>query len=273
MGRCISFVLDMLDVFGFHDFKLFLATRPESFMGDAAVWDRAEKGLAAVLERLGHPYEVDAGGGAFYGPKIDLKIRDALGREWQCSTVQLDFQMPARFGLEYVAPDGSRQTPVMIHRALLGSIERFMAVLIEHHAGAFPLWLAPIQARVLSVSEKAAAYADEVRDLLRAEGLRAETDNEADKLGAKIRRAQVDKIPYMLVVGEKDMAARLVSPRTREGQQQPAAPIAEFARRLAEEARTPALGTGAAGPAAASAATVASRAAVASGASAGEASK
>ena len=239
VGRCLRFVLDMLKVFGFESFKLFLATRPPDFMGEAAYWDRAEDALRGVMDSLGHAYEMDEGGGAFYGPKIDLKIKDALGREWQCSTVQLDFQMPLRFGLEYVAPDGSRQTPVMIHRALLGSIERFIAVLIEHYAGAFPLWLAPIQARVLSVSEKAAAYADEVTALLRGSGLRAESDIGAEKLGAKIRRAQVDKIPYMLVVGEKDMAARVVSPRTREGQQHPPAPIEDFVRRLAEEAKTP----------------------------------
>ncbi len=241
VGKCLRFALDMLKLFGFETFDLFLATRPPGFMGDAAVWDRAEHALRGVMQGLGHPFQVDEGGGAFYGPKIDLKIKDALGREWQCSTVQLDFQMPVRFDLEYVAPDGSRQRPVMIHRALLGSIERFIAVLIEQHAGAFPLWLAPIQARVLSVSEKAAAYATEVVDRLRFEGLRAEADNGADKLGAKIRRAQMDKIPYMLVVGEKDMAAHVVSPRTREGQQLPAEPLDDFVRRLAEQAATPKL--------------------------------
>jgi len=240
VGKCLKFALDMLDIFGFRDFKLFLATRPDGFMGDPLVWERAEKALRGVMEGLGHPFELDEGGGAFYGPKIDLKIKDALGREWQCSTVQLDFQMPVRFELEYVATDGSRQRPVMIHRALLGSIERFMAVLIEHHAGAFPLWLAPVQARVLSVSEKAAAYAQEVAERLRAAGLRVEADLAADKLGAKVRRAQLEKIPYMLVVGEKDMAAGVVSPRTREGQQQPALPIDEFARQLEGEARPPA---------------------------------
>ena len=239
VGRCIQFALDMLGVFGFRDLSLFLSTRPASFMGDPAVWDRAEGALRQVMERLGHPFALDEGGGAFYGPKVDLKIKDALGREWQCSTVQLDFQNPERFDLAYVAPDGSRQRPVMIHRALLGSIERFMAVLIEHHAGAFPLWLAPVQARVLSVSEKAAAYAEEVVGRLRAQGLRAEADLGADKLGAKIRRAQMEKIPSMLVVGEKDMAARVVSPRTRDGQQLPATAIDEFAVRLAKEAHSP----------------------------------
>src|SRR4029077_6149833 len=137
----------------------------------------------------------------FYGPKIDLKIKDALGREWQCSTFQLDYQIPARFNLEYVGQDGTRKQPIMLHRALLGSMERFIAVLIEHFAGAFPLWLAPVQARVLTVSDKAEAYALEVTALLRAEGLRVEADTSPEKLGAKIRKAQLEKIPYMLVVG------------------------------------------------------------------------
>ena len=152
--------------------------------------------------------------------------------------------MPERFQLEYVAQDGTRKRPVMIHRALLGSMERFIAVLIEHHAGAFPLWLAPVQARVVSVSEKAEAYAHEVVGRLRAEGLRVEADVSAEKLGAKIRKAQLEKIPYMVVVGEKDMAARVVSPRTREGQQQPATPVDEFARRLASEAAQPTISSG-----------------------------
>jgi len=245
IASCVRFSLEMLELFGFRDFDLYLATRPDSFMGEPAVWERAESALRVVMESLGRPFKMDKGGGAFYGPKIDLKIRDAIGREWQCSTFQLDFQLPERFALEYVAKDGSRKRPVMIHRALLGSIERFVAVLVEHYAGAFPLWLAPVQARVLSVSEKAEAYADEVAARLREAGLRAEADVGAEKLGAKIRRAQLEKIPYMVVVGEKDMAARVVSPRTREGQQQTPAPLEEFARRLAEEAAPPSPGGGA----------------------------
>jgi threonyl-tRNA synthetase len=185
---------------------------------------------------------VDAGGGAFYGPKIDLKIKDALGRDWQCGTIQLDFQLPQRFDLEYVAPDGTRQRPVMIHRALFGSIERFLAVLIEHYGGAFPAWLAPVQVRVLAVSEKAEAYAGEVTAALAAAGLRADSDVSADKLGAKVRRAQLEKIPTMLVVGEKDMAARVVSPRMRDGQQLPAMPLDELVQRLRTEAAIPPLG-------------------------------
>ncbi len=245
MAACVKFSLAMLKVLGFEDFNLYLATRPESFMGDPAVWDRAEADLRVFLESLGRPFEVDEGGGAFYGPKIDLKIKDALGREWQCSTFQLDFQIPKQFELEYVAQDGTRKTPVMIHRALLGSMERLIAVLIEHYAGAFPIWLAPVQARVITVSEKAEAWANTVVARLKQEGLRVETDLSPDKLGAKIRRAQLDKIPYMLVVGEKDAAAGVVSPRTREGQQQPATPLDELAVRLAKEAAVPTVGSSA----------------------------
>jgi threonyl-tRNA synthetase len=242
MNDCVRFALDILGLFGFSELKLYLATRPESFMGDPASWDRAEAAIRRVLEASGRPFEVEEGGGAFYGPKIDLKIKDALGRDWQCGTFQLDFQLPQRFELEYVAPDGSRQRPVMIHRALLGSVERFVAVLTEHYAGAFPLWLAPVQVRVLTVSEKAEAYAQEVLAALRGADLRAESDVSADKLGAKVRRAQMEKIPIMLVVGEKDMAARVVSPRTREGQQLPATPLEEMVKKLVADAAIPNVG-------------------------------
>jgi threonyl-tRNA synthetase len=242
MQGCVKFALDILKLFGFQEIKLFLATRPESFMGEAAAWDRAEAAIRRVLDATGMQYEVDEGGGAFYGPKIDLKIKDAIGREWQCGTFQLDFQLPQRFALEYVASDGSRQRPVMIHRALFGSVERFFAVLVEHYSGAFPMWLAPVQARVLTVSEKAEAYAVEIATALRAAGLRVETDLAADKLGAKIRRAQMEKVPTMLVVGEKDMAARVVSPRMRDGQQLPAMPLDELVKRLSAEAAIPPLG-------------------------------
>jgi threonyl-tRNA synthetase len=241
MQACLQMGLSIQRLFGFTDMKFFLATRPESFMGDPKLWEQAEASIKRVFEESGLPYEVDQGGGAFYGPKIDLKIRDALGREWQCATFQLDFQLPERFELEFVGTDGLRHRPVMIHRALLGSVERFIAVLIEHHAGAFPLWLAPVQARVLSVSEKAEAYAQEVSAKLTAAGIRAEADVAPDKLGAKIRKAQKEKIPYMVVVGEKDMAARVVSPRTREGQQLPATNVDDFVAQVVAEAKVPAL--------------------------------
>jgi threonyl-tRNA synthetase len=242
MAACVRFGLDLVKLFGFEDVKLYLATRPEKFMGEPEAWDRAEASIRTVLEESGKPFEVEEGGGAFYGPKIDLKIKDAIGRDWQCATFQLDFQLPQRFDLEYVAPDGSRQRPVMIHRALLGSVERFMAVLTEHYAGAFPAWLAPVQVRVLTVSEKAEAYAGEVKAALTAAGLRADSDVSADKLGAKVRRAQLEKIPTMLVVGEKDLAARVVSPRMRDGQQLPATPLDEMVKRLVAEAAIPVLG-------------------------------
>jgi threonyl-tRNA synthetase len=239
---CVQFAFDIMNLFAFQDVKLVLSTRPEKFMGDPAAWDRAEAALKRVLDATGKPFDTDVGGGAFYGPKIDLKIKDAIGREWQCGTFQLDFQLPQRFALEYVAADGQRHRPVMIHRALFGSIDRFFAGLVEHFSGAFPLWLAPVQMRVLTVSEKAQAYADEVTSALRAAGLRAESDVSADKLGAKVRKAQLEKIPIMLVVGEKDMAARVVSPRMRDGQQLPATPLDEIVKRLAAEAAIPALG-------------------------------
>jgi len=242
MAGCLRFGLDLLNLFGFADVKAFLATRPADFMGEIQAWNDAEAAIHRVLDTAGMRYEVDEGGGAFYGPKIDLRIRDAIGREWQCTTFQLDFQMPQRFNLEYVAQDGSRKRPVMIHRALFGSVERFFAVLIEHYAGAFPMWLAPVQARVITVSEKADAYGCEVEAALAAAGLRMDSDLSPDKLNAKIRRAQLEKIPYMLVVGERDMASRVVSPRTRDGKQLPAQPIDELAKRLVAEAAIPALG-------------------------------
>jgi threonyl-tRNA synthetase len=242
LAACVRFGMDVLRLFGFKDVKFFMSTRPKDFMGEIDAWDRAEAAIRRALESNGQPFELDEGGGAFYGPKIDLKIRDALGREWQCTTFQLDYQMPERFSLEYVASDGSRKRPIMIHRALLGSIERFIAVLIEHFAGAFPMWLAPVQARVITVSEKAEAYGREVESTLLASELRADADLSADKLNAKIRRAQLEKIPYMLVVGERDMAARVVSPRTRDGKQLPAMPLDDLAKMLVAEAVVPPLG-------------------------------
>ena len=212
-------------------------------MGEPAPGIGPRRPSAACSRRPGRPFEVDEGGGAFYGPKIDLKIRDALGREWQCGTFQLDFQLPERFKLEYVAQDGSRQRPVMIHRALLGSIERFIAVLIEHFAGRSRCgWRRSRPASCRSATRPRPTPGRSPARL-QAEGLRVEADLAADKLGAKIRRAQLEKIPYMVVVGEKDMAARVVSPRTREGAQQPATPLDDFARRLASEAKVPDLGT------------------------------
>ena len=239
LDRTLRFCLYILRTFGFTDFKLYLATRPAKYVGEIAQWDEAERALFDALKTSGIEYEVDHGGGAFYGPKIDLRLRDAIGREWQCSTIQVDFQLPERFDLNYVGQDGAKHRVVMIHRALFGSIERFFAVLVEHYAGAFPLWLAPVQARVLTVSEKQEAWARTVEQSLRAAGVRVESDLSPDKLGAKIRRAQLDKIPYMVVCGDKEAQARTVAPRTREGKQMEPMPLDAFARHLVDAARIP----------------------------------
>lgn len=239
LDRCLSFCLHILRSFGFTDFKLYLATRPAKFVGEVERWDEAEASLLAALQKSGLPYEVDAGGGAFYGPKIDLKLRDALDREWQCSTIQVDFQLPERFGLEYVGADGARHRVVMMHRALLGSMERFFAVLTEHYAGAFPVWLAPIQARVLPISEKQEAWARTVEETLRAKGFRVDSQIDSDKLGAKVRKAQLEKIPFMLVVGDKEVEAGAVAARTRDGKQLPAMSLDAFVDHLTEAARIP----------------------------------
>jgi threonyl-tRNA synthetase len=219
IDRVLAFCLGMLRAFGFTEFKLYLATRPKEFVGEVERWDEAEALLLAALKKSGLPYEMDPGGGAFYGPKIDLKLLDSLGREWQCSTIQVDFNLPERFDLTYVGEDGKKHRAVMLHRALLGSIERFFAVLVEHYAGAFPAWLAPVQARVVTVSERHDAWAHELRDLLVKKGIRADADDSSDKLGAKIRRAQLEKVPFTLVVGDKEVAARGAAPRTRDGKQ------------------------------------------------------
>ena len=239
LDRTLKFCLHILRTFGFEDFKIFLATRPEKFVGLVEQWEEAEAALFDALRATGIEYEIDHGGGAFYGPKIDLKLRDAIGREWQCSTIQVDFQEPERFDLTYVGQDGAKHRVVMVHRALYGSLERFFAVLVEHYAGAFPLWLAPVQARVLTVSEKQEGYASRVTDDLKAAGVRAEVDLGPDKLGAKIRRAQLEKIPYMIVCGDKEVAEGKVAPRSREGTQIAPLPLADFIARIKEEARIP----------------------------------
>jgi len=239
LDRCLDFCLHVLRTFGFTEFKLYLATRPKEFVGEPEMWELAEKALLDTLQKSGLEYELDPGGGAFYGPKIDLKLRDALGREWQCSTIQVDFNLPVRFGLEYVAADGAKHQIVMMHRALLGSMERFFAVLTEHYAGAFPVWLAPVQARIITISEKQEEWGRTVEATLRARGFRVDADYSSDKLGAKIRRAQLEKIPFMLVCGDKEVEAGAVAARTREGAQLPAMSLDAFITHLGEAAAIP----------------------------------
>ena len=201
--------------FGF-DYKIELSTMPEDHMGDVADWDAATEDLRAAIEEMGRPYTVSEGDGAFYGPKLDFHLVDAIGRTWQCATIQLDFQMPERFELEYIGEDGAAHRPVMIHRAVLGSIERFIGILIEHYAGAFPTWLAPVQVMLVPIADAHHAYAGAVLAKLRAAGIRAEADLRSEKMNYKIREAQLKKIPYMLVMGDKEMADGTVSVRARK---------------------------------------------------------
>ncbi len=228
----VSIIRDIYSTFGFDELLIELSTRPEKRLGSDELWDRAEKDLAAALESAGIEHEVTEGGGAFYGPKIDFQVKDAIGRSWQLGTVQLDYHLPDRFGLAYIGEDGAEHRPVMIHRAMLGSIERFFGILIEHTAGAFPVWLAPIQAVVLPVSDRVREYAAAVRDRLDEAGVRVQLDERSEKLGYKIREAQLQKIPYMLVVGAREAESETVSVRPRSGDDLGALSVAEVSERI-----------------------------------------
>jgi threonyl-tRNA synthetase len=234
----LRFVLDVLRDFGLQDFEFELSTKPEGkAMGAETEWSEATNVLRAVADKMGLEYVLDEGGGAFYGPKISVQVRDAIGRSWQISTIQLDFQSPQRFDLSYVGADNERHRPIMIHRALFGSIERFFAILVEHYEGAFPIWLAPVQVTVLPVADRHDAYAFRVADRLRAEGFRAEMHDAAgDTLKARIRRAKLQKVPYVLVAGDEDADAGSVGVN-RRGSEQPerGVHVDEFVERLAVE--------------------------------------
>jgi threonyl-tRNA synthetase len=214
-----------------------LSTRPDVFMGEVATWDHAEAQLKMALERSGVAYTVNEKDGAFYGPKIDFDITDALGRKWQCATIQLDYQQPENFDLKYIGADNAEHRPVVIHRAIVGSFERFIAILIEHYAGAFPFWLAPVQAILLPITDRHLEYAKSVRQVLADAGLRVELDDRQEKIGFKIREAQLQKIPYMLVVGDKEAAEGTVAVRSRSGGDQGAQSVAAFIEAAKNEAR------------------------------------
>ncbi|MEW5925210.1 MAG: threonine--tRNA ligase, partial [Candidatus Zixiibacteriota bacterium] len=209
----INFCLHILDPFKFKDYDIYLSTRPEKAIGEPEDWVKAENGLRRALDILKLKYSVDEGGGAFYGPKIDIKIKDALGRSWQCSTIQFDFALPERFEMTYADKDGTLKRPFMIHRALLGSIERFFGVLIEHYAGKFPLWLAPVQVKILPITDEFNDYGQDILKALRKEDLRAELDSRSEKIGHKIRESELQKIPYMLIIGAKEKESGQVSVR------------------------------------------------------------
>ncbi len=231
----LRFSLRLLEAFGFSDVKARLATRPEKAVGEPERWDQAIEALKRAIAVEGMPYEIDEGGGAFYGPKIDLDLRDALGREWQMTTIQFDFNLPDRFDLKYVGPDGLEHRPYMVHRALLGSIERFFGVLIEHYGGAFPVWLAPVQATVIPIADRHNAHAQDVVVELKAAGLRVEVNDSGDRMQAKIRDAQLQKVPYMLIIGDREVENGAVAVRLRDGQDLGAQPVSDFVA-LAHEA-------------------------------------
>jgi threonyl-tRNA synthetase len=209
----LEFCIHILKSFGFENYDIYLSTRPEKAIGDEADWVRAEGALRGALERAGLAFQVDPGEGVFYGPKIDIKIKDAIGRAWQCSTIQFDFSLPERFDLYYTDRDGGRKRPYMVHRALLGSIERFFGVLVEHYAGNFPLWLAPVQVAVLPISDEFNEYGRRVMAALKEKNIRAELDDRSEKIGAKIRAAEIMKTPYMFVAGAREAQADSVAVR------------------------------------------------------------
>jgi threonyl-tRNA synthetase len=233
--RCVDFALFFLRTFGFQDFQVYLSTRPEKHVGTVEDWDMAQEALRRAIDAAGLPYEVDEGGGVFYGPKIDIKIKDVLNREWQCTTIQFDFNLPERFDLAFVGDDGRERRPYMVHRALLGSMERFLGVLVENYGGAFPLWLAPVQATVIPIADRHTEYARRVADELRAEGLRVEVDERGERMQAKIRDAQLQKVPYMLVVGDKEVEAEAVALRCRSGEDLGPMPLFQVIDRLKDE--------------------------------------
>jgi threonyl-tRNA synthetase len=236
IASLLDFVMSVLRAFGFNDFTANLSTKdPNKYVGDDAMWETATEALRAALVKYGLPYKVKEGDAAFYGPKIDIDVRDAIGRTWQLSTIQYDFNMAARFELEYVGADNSRHLPIMLHRALFGSIERFFGVLLEHYAGAFPTWLAPVQARVLPVADAHQAHAAEVVERLTEEGFRVDVVDANDQLGKRIRSAKLEKIPYVLVVGDDDVAAGTLGVNPRGGDVERGVPLDDFIRRMHSE--------------------------------------
>ena len=235
-NKATNLTLEVFDTYGLADYKVRLSLRDplkkEDYVGSDEVWETAESTLREAVEGKGINYEIGIGEAAFYGPKVDFMVRDALGREWQCSTIQLDFVQPENFELEYIGEDGQPHRPVMIHRAVTGSTERFMAMLIEHFAGAFPVWLAPLQAMIIPIADRHQEYANKVLEQLKAVGIRAEMDTRSERMNAKIRDAQLQKIPYMLVVGDKEAAAEAVSVRLRTNVDLKSMPLTQFVERV-----------------------------------------
>ncbi len=233
--KCLDLTVYFLSTFGFAEYQIYLSTRPEKYVGSEEIWEKAEGALRKALEDKGLAYEIDPGEGVFYGPKIDIKIKDVLGRFWQCSTIQVDFNIPERFDITYIGEDNRPHRPIMIHRALLGSLERFFGVLIEHYAGAFPVWLAPVQAVVVTVADRHVPYGERVLERLKGAGIRTKADFRNEKLGFKIREAQLQKIPYMLIIGDKEVENEALTVRTRKGENLPLITVEDFIARVQEE--------------------------------------
>jgi threonyl-tRNA synthetase len=238
VSDCIKMVYDTYGTFGFNDIVVKLSTRPEKRVGSDEIWDKSEQALADALTSAGIEFEYQPGEGAFYGPKIEFTLHDCLGRAWQCGTIQLDFSMPERLGSTYVAEDGERKTPVMIHRAVLGSLERFIGILTEEYAGFFPTWLAPNQVVVINITDKQAEYSKKVVKKLKESGFRAKSDLRNEKIGFKIREHTLRRIPYMLVVGDKEMESGQVSVRTRRGDDLGTMSIEDFTKHLAGDVKS-----------------------------------
>jgi threonyl-tRNA synthetase len=234
----IDFVADVMNIFDF-DFEMELSTRPEKTIGSDEDWERATAALKKVLDEHDMPYHINEGDGAFYGPKIDVTLKDVLDRKWQCATIQCDFSLPERFDLSYIGSDGEKHRPVMLHRVILGSLERFMGVLIEHYAGAFPTWLAPVQVMLLTITDKHAAFGEDVFQQLLSHSIRVEKDFRNESLRLKIREAQLQKIPYMVVIGDKEVAEGGVSPRLRSGENLKMMPLDEFISLIKKESHVP----------------------------------
>jgi len=231
----LDLTLSTLEAYGFDSFLIKLSTRPEKAVGSEEIWTKATAALREALEAKGLDYSLDEGGGAFYGPKIDVKIRDAIGREWQCSTIQLDFNLPERFDMEYVAEDGQGHRPIMIHRALLGSLERFFGILIEHYEGKFPAWLAPVQAVIMNITDRQRDYALELQETLKNQGFRVESDLRNEKIGFKIRQHTLQRVPYLLVVGDREAETKMVAVRTRGGKDLGSRTVDDFVQALQTE--------------------------------------
>jgi threonyl-tRNA synthetase len=237
ISKIITFVRDVMKMFGF-DYELEISTRPEKFIGSVETWETAERVLKETLDHEGLPYDINEGDGAFYGPKIDVKLKDALGRKWQCATIQCDFALPERFDLTYMDRDGQKKRPVMLHRVILGAIERFLGILIEHYAGKFPVWLAPVQVLIMTITDEQEVYAKQLFDAMIQDEIRAELDVRNEKLNLKIREGIMRKIPYLVILGNKEVTGRVMSVRARDGQEEKNVAPADFIKKLKEENTT-----------------------------------